>query len=143
MKAMFPMLFCLLFLFACQSDSASGKESPATTDTSEQSQEKPSNVTTAEIDYEALSTAYCKCAEHTVSINKKLEALSKGSDSAAFDALLPEADKAFKDAMECCREAKFEQTTKKVNQKKLFKPLKEKCPNLPSQLMLKMVTEIK
>ncbi|MFT4666911.1 MAG: hypothetical protein ACI8YQ_002691 [Polaribacter sp.] len=144
MKAMFPMLFCLLFLFACQNDTTTDKQ--GTTDTfpaADKSKEEPSNIDAAAIDYDALSTAYCKCAEHTVSINEKLKALSKDSDSAAFDAMLPEADKAFKDAMECCRDAKFQQTTEEVDQKKLFEPLKKRCPDLPSQLILKMVTEIK
>ncbi len=143
MKAMFPMLFCFLFLFACQNDTTTDKQSTTDTSSAEQENEKPSNINATAIDYTALSASYCKCAEHTVSINEKLKTLSKGNDSAAFDAMLPEADKAFKDAMECCRDAKFQQTTGKVDQKKLFKPLKETCPNLPSQLMLKMVTEIK
>lgn len=144
MKAMFPMLFCLLFLLACQNDTATDKQDTTDTfSTAGQSKDKPSNIKGATVDYDALSRAYCKCAEHTVSINEKLKTLSKSKDTADFDAMLPEADKAFKDAMECCRDAKFEQTTEKIDQKKLFEPLKKLCPSLPSQLMLKMVTEIK
>ena len=101
------------------------------------------NVEVAPINYITLADAYCKCAAHTVSINEKLKQLNDSNDTAAFEAMLPEADKAFKDAMECCRDAKFHQSTGAVDQKKLFKPLKETCPDLPNQLMLKMVTEIK
>jgi hypothetical protein len=106
-------------------------------------EEPVSNVKAAPINYNTLADAYCKCAAHTVSVNEKLKKLMDNNDTAAFDAMLPEAEKAFKDAMECCRNAKFQQTTAEVEQKKLFPPLKKACPDLPQQLMLKMVTEIK
>ena len=100
-------------------------------------------VTPAAINYTVLAEAYCGCAKNTVSVNDKLAKLMDSGDNAAFEALLPEAEKAFKDAMACCRKAKETQSTAAVDQKKLFKPLKKLCPELPKQLMAKMVTEIK
>ena len=112
-------------------------------DNSSSDKEPVTNIQAAPIDYDALAKAYCKCAENTVSINDKLAKLMESGDNAAFEALLPAAEKAFNEAMDCCRNAKFQQSTAAVDQKKLFKPLKKICPNLPNQLMLKMVTEIK
>ncbi len=119
--------------------------SPSKTESSPSSgTEKETGTTPVAINYLTLATAYCKCAEHTVSINNKLAKLMESGDNTAFEAMLPEADKAFKGAMECCRKAKSQQvTTAAIDQQKLFKPLKNACPDLPKQLMLKMVTEIK
>lgn len=97
----------------------------------------------AKLDYNLLSDAYCKCSENTVSINNDLAKLMDAGDNAAFEAMLPKAEKAFKEAMDCCKKAKESQSSDKVDQQKLFKPLKKICPDLPKQLMLKMVTEIK
>ena len=164
MKAI-AYIFCFFFLLllACNNESAANSEDAATTSTtvddpkaktpeaplvnsspSTSSNKDPeSNIKAAPIDYNALAKAYCKCAENTVSVNDKLAKLMESGDNAAFEAMLPAAEKAFKDAMDCCRNAKFQQSTAVVDQKKLFKPLKKICPNLPNQLMLKMVTEIK
>jgi hypothetical protein len=121
----------------------SAEQNPRVAKEDKKAGEPASNVKAAPINYNTLAEAYCKCAEHTVGVNKKLKKLMDDNDTAAFEAMLPEAEKAFKDAMECCRNAKFQQTTAEVEQKKLFPPLKKACPDLPQQLMLKMVTEIK
>ncbi|MFK7809675.1 MAG: hypothetical protein AB8F74_17855 [Saprospiraceae bacterium] len=139
------LFFALFLVTACNNATTTDKTNKkGTSSLIENKDSKPAEpIETASIDYKKLADAYCACAEHTVSINNKLKKSLDSDDTVAFEALLPEADKAFKDAMECCRNAKFEQTTGAADQKKLLKLLKNTCSNLPEQLMLKMVTEIK
>lgn len=161
MKTIACLMCCaFFFLFSCSNETKTAEEqistepvtqpssvttNPIDNGVSEKSKDQPpsSNVTAAPIDYNNLADAYCNCASNTVTVNNKLKSLMEANDTEAFEAMLPAADKAFKDAMECCKSAKFEQSTATVDQQKLFKPLKKACPDLPQQLMLKMVTEIK
>ena len=127
-------ILSLTFLLACSNNSSANAEQSDNTTTDV----KPAS---GELDYQALADAYCKCSEPTVAINNQMEALIH-TDGDAFEKLVPKADKAFKDAIACCKDAKAKQTTGKIDNKILIKPLKQTCPDLPGQLVLKLVTEI-
>jgi len=144
MKAIHFILYCaLFFLLSCNNDNTTSNNISPNNSSTKQNEKGESNIKAAPIDYKTLSEAYCKCAENTVNVSSKLKKLMDDNEIEAFDALLPAADKAFKEAMECCRDAKFQQTMGAVDQKKLLKPLKANCPELPKQLVMKMMTEIK
>ncbi len=128
-------ILSLTFLLACSNSST------ADSGNSDDKKDEPTSASSGQLDYQVLADAYCKCSEPTVAINNQMEALIH-TDSDAFDKLVPKADKAFKEAIACCREAKAKQTTGKIDNKILIKPLKQTCPDLPAQLVLKLVTEI-
>ena len=120
------MLLALFFATSCTSGDANSASSSQAVNTS------PSGSTTdappRPLDYESLAAAYCKCAENTVSINQRLASLMDAGDTETFESLLPEAEQAFKDAMECCRKAKAEQSPAPIEKQKLAKPLKKCLP---------------
>jgi len=98
------------------------------------------------IDYQALADAYCKCSEHTVEINDKMKNLMDQNlaNNPELDKLYPKAEKAFKKAIDCAREAKEKQTSGEIDNKQLVKPLKTTCRDLPAALVMKLlVTDIK
>ena len=141
-QLLYPFILLLLFFTACQSEGTTGNKVKAEASSSAKEELPASNVEAAPLDYKVLAEAYCNCAAPTIAINKQLEKLMNEKKDKAFEALLPDAERAFKEAMRCCRKAKFGQSPRKVNKKKLLKPLKKKCPDLPKQLILKMVMEI-
>ncbi len=97
----------------------------------------------ANVDYQTLAKDYCNCAERTIQVNKKIAAAMDSSDNATFEELLPQAEEAFNEAMDCCRKAKARQTANTLDQKKLSRSLNKNCPDLPSRLSQQMTTQIK
>ncbi len=128
-------ILSLTFLLACTNTSTADSEK------SDDKKDESTSATSGQLDYQVLADAYCNCSEPTVAINNQMKELIE-TDSEAFDKLVPKADKAFKEAIACCWEAKKNQTTEKIDNKKLLKLLKQTCPDLPALLLSKLVTEI-
>ena len=136
----YALLFGMLSLLLVLTTSCGSESTPANTTPSETTVAPEAN---AEVDYDKLIQDYCNCCENTVEINQQMERLIDAQSSPEFEKLVPKADKAFKDALNCCKEAKLSQTSGEIDQRKMIKLLKGECPNLPTQLVLKLVTEIK
>lgn len=94
------------------------------------------------IDYSFLSGEYCKCTEHSMELNRKMENLFNNNKNEEIEGLIPEVGRQFKVSIDCSQKAKDGHTKKKLNKNRMEDSLKKVCPEMPQRLVTDLIDKI-
>jgi hypothetical protein len=94
------------------------------------------------IDYQALATEICSCAEPAIEMNKKLFRLRRESYQDNWNELIAEAETLGKEAVACCKEIKEGLSSGELEESRLRETLITHCEEMPELLFSEILDQL-